>query len=198
MRQDLKVGDRIVLYHMEQERVPMGEKGTVISVNFDPFEEDNKIVGVKWDNGSTLSLLTKYDYWKVIQKAPLQESVVKNSGNDNSNFLKNFDIQAIHNYLKDLKDSGITNMYMASPYLYAGENWISEKHGFPYDNENMDEQSLEAYERVLANANTIKNKIIDGAYKNVQASGKDFDISDFNREMKRQAVRLLNHYMLFA
>jgi uncharacterized protein (UPF0335 family) len=62
----------------------------------------------------------------------------------------------------------------------------------------MDENQIEAYEKVLANAETVKNKIIDGVYKNIQGQGFDFDISEFNREVKKQINRLLNFYMLFA
>lgn len=202
MKQDLEVGDRVILYHMEDERMSPGEKGTVDSINFDPFEDDNQIIGVIWDDGSTLALLTKYDYFKKITSKPLQESSKSEKGFDflksNRKFLVNFDVPAIKNYLTDLRDSGIVNMFTASPYLYSGEKWISDKHGSPYENENMGDENIEAYEKVLANAESIKNKFIDGAYKNIVGTGKDLDISDFNREVKKQAVRLLNYYLLFT
>ena len=117
---------------------------------------------------------------------------------DNRNFLKNFDNITIQNFLKDLKDSGVTNMLNAGPYLYSGEKWILNRHGSPYDNESMEENEIEAYERVLANAETIKNKIIDGVYKNIHGQGLDLDISGFNIEIRKQINRLLNFYMLFA
>jgi hypothetical protein len=202
MKQDLEVGDRVILYHMEDERMSPGEKGTVDSINFDPFEDDNQIIGVIWDDGSTLALLTKYDYFKKIASKPLQESSKSEKGFDflknNRKFLVNFDVPAIKNYLTDLRDSGIVNMFTASPYLYSGEKWISDKHGSPYENENMGDDNIEAYEKVLANAESIKNKFIDGAYKNIVGTDKDLDISDFNREVKKQAVRLLNYYLLFT
>lgn len=202
MKQDLEVGDRIVLYHMDDEHMSIGEKGTVESINFDPFEDDNQIIGVIWDNGSTLALLTKYDYFKKIASKQLKESRKSEEQFDflknNLKFLKNFDGSAILAFIKDLRDSGIINMFGASPYLYSGQKWISEKHGFPYDNEDMDETQVEAYERVLANADTIKNKVIDGAYKNTLGRGQDLDIDGFNKEMKKQASRLLNYYILFT
>ena len=203
MKQDLNPGDRILLYHMENELMGVGAKGTVQRVSFDPFEADNQIISVKWDDGSTLSLLSKYDYYKKINDKPINESMDDpmkkfNFLKDNRNFLKNFDNVSIQNFLKDLKDSGITNMLNAGSYLYSGEKWILNRHGSPYDNESMDENQIEAYEKVLANAETVKNKIIDGVYKNIQGQGFDFDISEFNREVKKQINRLLNFYMLFA
>jgi len=89
-------------------------------------------------------------------------------------------------------------MLNAGRYLYSGEKWILNRHGSPYDNESMEENEIEAYERVLANAETIKNKIIDGVYKNIHGQGLDLDISGFNIEIRKQINRLLNFYMLFA
>ena len=66
----LKVGDRVVCYHMDGETgVPPGTEGTVTKVQKDPFEpnEDDLIISVDWDNGSTLSLLSTTDAWKKIQ-----------------------------------------------------------------------------------------------------------------------------------
>jgi hypothetical protein len=49
---------------------PIGIKGTVTRISKDPFELDSneEIIGVDWDNGSTLSLLTTTDAWKKISK----------------------------------------------------------------------------------------------------------------------------------
>jgi hypothetical protein len=203
MKENLKPGDRVLLYHMEDEVMGVGVRGTVERVSFDPFEDDNLIFKVNWDNGSTLSLLSKYDYYKKINDSSINESMDDpmkkfNFLKDNRNFLKNFDNITIQNFLKDLKDSGVTNMLNAGPYLYSGEKWILNRHGSPYDNESMEENEIEAYERVLANAETIKNKIIDGVYKNIHGQGLDLDISGFNIEIRKQINRLLNFYMLFA
>jgi len=70
---ELKEGDRIVCYSMEDEvSVPPGTKGTVTKVQKDPFEKDENIISVKWDNGSTLSLLSGVDKWKLV-KQKIQE-----------------------------------------------------------------------------------------------------------------------------
>jgi hypothetical protein len=62
----------------------------------------------------------------------------------------------------------------------------------------MTPEQKESYKKVLANANTIKNKIMSGVYKNMQEMNGDFDISDLDREIKKQSVRLLNNYALFS
>lgn len=63
----LKEGDRIILYYMKDEygSVKPGQKGTVIGLIDDPFE-DEKMINVKWDNGSNLNLIPSTDIWKKI------------------------------------------------------------------------------------------------------------------------------------
>ena len=77
---ELKEGDKIVLIHMDGEStVLIGEKGTVKQVGVDPFEKDEKIYSIEWDNGSTLNLLSVTDSWILNKdyekKESLQEAV---------------------------------------------------------------------------------------------------------------------------
>ncbi len=59
-------GSKVVLYYMEDSHgLSPGAKGVVISSIIDPFEPENKIINVKWENGSTLSLLTGIDVYKL-------------------------------------------------------------------------------------------------------------------------------------
>jgi hypothetical protein len=66
---ELKVGDKIMCYHMEGEtNVPPGTTGIVTQISVDPFEPngDEKIISVNWDNGSGLALISSTDAWKKI------------------------------------------------------------------------------------------------------------------------------------
>jgi hypothetical protein len=67
----LKVGDKIICYHMEGELgVPPGTSGKVTSITKDPFEfdSDEQIIGVEWENGSKLSMISSTDAWKKISE----------------------------------------------------------------------------------------------------------------------------------
>jgi hypothetical protein len=71
MNPKLKINDMIICYHMEGETsVPPGTVGTVKSIGQDPFEpgNDDIIIGVKWDNGSSLALVSSTDAWKLAPK----------------------------------------------------------------------------------------------------------------------------------
>ena len=60
----VKEGDRIVCYHMEGEYrfCPPGTTGTVKKISKVPFGMGYQI-DVKWDTGSSLSLIPETDAW---------------------------------------------------------------------------------------------------------------------------------------
>ncbi len=61
---ELSKGDRIMCIYMHHETsVPMGTIGTVTGVQKDPFQDGDDIISVRWDNGSTLGLLSSTDRW---------------------------------------------------------------------------------------------------------------------------------------
>jgi hypothetical protein len=67
----LKVGDKIICYHMEGELgVPPGTSGRVTGITKDPFEfdSDEQIISVDWENGSKLSMISSTDAWKKISE----------------------------------------------------------------------------------------------------------------------------------
>jgi len=115
---ELKVGDRIMCFHMEGETgVPPGTLGTVIRISRDPFESENdSLITVKWDNGSTLALITSTDAWKL---AP-QEIKEQATGSPEYDFFRknpevfeNFDYKFLKKFLQKLRDSGVINMFQA-------------------------------------------------------------------------------------
>lgn len=64
---NLKKGDRILLYHMEDiNSIDVGSEGIVLDIEDDIFEDDSKIIRVRWDDGTVLSLLSNHDIWKKI------------------------------------------------------------------------------------------------------------------------------------
>ena len=60
---EVSPGDRITCLHMDGESAVFGVNGTVKAVKQDPFEKDEYIIEVDWDNKSRLSLLTSTDIW---------------------------------------------------------------------------------------------------------------------------------------
>jgi hypothetical protein len=49
--------------------VPPGTSGQVTSITKDPFESgDELIIGVEWENGSKLSMISSTDAWKKISE----------------------------------------------------------------------------------------------------------------------------------
>jgi len=78
---EVKEGDKIVLVYMKGEsRMSPGTKGTVKSVGEDPFEVNEKIIEVKWENGSSLALVTSEDLWMLesdVENKSIKEEITE-------------------------------------------------------------------------------------------------------------------------
>jgi hypothetical protein len=193
----LKEGDRVVCYHMDGETgVPAGTFGVVKTVSRDPFETetDGQIIGVNWENGSKLSLLTTTDAWKKVV-----EEIQEQTGSPEYDFFsknpeifENFEYKFFKKYLLKLRESGVINMFQASPFLYSGREWIDRYHG-----ENQEDN--EAFQEVLEMAENAKNKMIQGLLKYMESKNMDVDdMSRVNNLINRFAMKINQFYMTFA
>jgi len=190
-------GDKIICYHMDGETgVPAGTLGIVKRVSRDPFETDNdgQIIDVNWENGSKLSLLTTTDAWKKVV-----EEIQEQTGSPEYDFFsrnpeifENFDYRFFKKYLLKLRESGVINMFQASPFLYSGREWIDRYHG-----ENQEDN--EAFQEVLEMAENAKNKMIQGLLKYMESKNMDVDdMSRVNNLINRFAMKINQFYMTFA
>ena len=190
-------GDKIICYHMDGETgVPAGTFGIVKRVSRDPFETDNdgQIIDVNWENGSKLSLLTTTDAWKkVVEKIQEQTgSPEYDFFSKNPEIFENFDYRFFKKYLFKLRESGVINMFQASPFLYSGKEWIDRYHG-----ENQEDN--EAFQEVLGMADNAKNKMIQGLLKYMESKNMDVDdMSRVNNLINRFAMKINQFYMTFA
>jgi hypothetical protein len=186
---ELQKGDKVILLHMEGEMMSPGSKGTVINVSRDPFEKEGMIYNVKWDEGSTLSLLSVTDAWKKIE--PIQESSFENAKwfLDNRKIAENFNTQFLTKYLEKIRESGITNMFGASPYLYMGKDRI--EHEFKY----KDVGDEEAFEEMLEMADESQHVMINGVMKVLEKENKEADMGVINRYIQRYATTIVNYWM---
>lgn len=192
---ELNVGDRVVIYHMEGESgVPAGTFGTVKKIERDPFESENdKIISVKWDNGSTLAVVSVTDSWKKVPTEFIDEQTRSNQYNFYSKYpdvFDYFDWRWFREYLKKVRESGIVNMLAASPLLYSGKEHIDRYYG-----ENQEDN--EAFQEVLDMSEESKNKLIQGIMKYMDAKDEDIDIDRVNYYARKFSKDLLGVYMNF-
>jgi hypothetical protein len=198
MNEPVKAGDRIILLKMSGEfGMPPGLRGTIESVGRDPFENDGLIIMVKWDNGSSLSLLSSIDFYKKIPNE-VNEGIIK--GNmlegerfdymkNNKELFKNFDWKKILEFLNDIKESGVTNMLGSAPFLYSGRKWIENKYG-DYPN------NPDAFEKVLNSADEIKNEVIQGTLKSMDSKNVD-ELGKINNRVEKFARSFVSLFMVF-
>jgi hypothetical protein len=197
---ELNVGDKIILYHMEGETsVPPGTFGIVKSITRDPFEtEDDKIITVKWENGSTLNLVTTTDSWKKINQETIEE---QNRGSidpnwkfmtQNEDIFDHFDWRWLREFLNKVRNSGIVNMYGAAPLLFAGKDHIDRYYGEGREDE-------EDFQAVLDDAEESKNKIVQGVMSYMIANNKSLDdMNMVNRYANNFSQKILGLYIALS
>ena len=195
---ELKVGDRIMCLHMEGETgVPPGTLGTVKKISRDPFESpDENIINVNWDNGSTLALISSTDAWKFAPEESIQESTNSNSEWDfivkNEDVLENFDWRWLREFLYKIRESGIINMFGASPLLYAGKEHIDRYYGEGREDD-------ENFQAVLDDADEARNKIVQGVMKYMEKNNKDLDnLNQINAFARNFAQKIIGLYIIFS
>jgi hypothetical protein len=194
---ELKVDDVIMLLHMEKETgVPPGTIGVVTSITRDPWQDDSKLISVKWENGSNLNLVTAKDMWLKTQNDNIQEQRTDNQSWDyitkNADVFENFDWKWLEKFLYKLRDTGIVNMYGSSQLLYAGSEHIERYYGEGKEDD-------EEFQEFLELADEAKNKIIQGVIKYMNANGKDLDdMSVVNRYARHFSQKILGLYIALS
>ena len=189
----LKVGDKVILFHMEDEysNVPPMTKGVVNSVN---HFSDETIYGVKWENGSDLNLISTEDMWKKVDE-DLNESFVSSEWErtqkmiENIDVFKYFDSKFLRNYLIKLRDCSLVNMLSAAPYLYIGRDKLAAKM-FLENNEN--EECVE----VLDMANQAQSIMVSGTMLFLEKNKREVSLENINRVLPRMAQKVLMVYIL--
>lgn len=190
------VGDRVRCLHMDGETsVPPGTEGTVLKVGRDPFEgEESYLIEVRWDNGSSLALVSAVDAWKILTKEKVQEQFDDSWKfmTENEDIFENFDWRWLRSFLYKIRSSGIINMFSAAPLLYAGKNHIERYYG-------EGREDSEEFQDMIDDADESKDKIIQGVIKYMTNNNKDLDNLDMvNRYARHFSQKILGLYITMS
>jgi hypothetical protein len=192
---ELKEGDRVVCLQMEDEfsSVPPGTAGTVKKVSevFGVIQ-----YSVKWDNGSSLELLSDVDAWDLednVNKKRQRRKLTEQDDPtkffmDNTELFKNFKMKFLKEYLISLAKCGVVNMFQSSPYLWMGRDRMELD--FRYHNvEN------EICDEVLEKANEAQSIMINGVIKILEKEGKQVELDRINSYLRKYSTKIVMGYM---
>ena len=203
MNPKLNVGDKIVLYHMEGDfSVPPGTVGEVWKIVHDPFVKDSQIIHVRWENGSTLNLLSDTDSWKKVKKDISEQSdkefLIDPKIDPHASWIERnvdvrraFNLEFLMDYMELLRESGIVNMFGASPFLYSGSKHIERYYGEGREDD-------EKFQELIENADKAKNVFISGLMKWMDLNNMEInDLSQVNRYASKLSKELLQYFIIF-
>jgi hypothetical protein len=188
MNPKLKVGDRVCLLYMSGEiKMNPGECGVVKSVD-NVFGDIQ--YGVKWDNGSSLALLSDTDAWKFEKKQIKEDELDRmNVLYKNIDVFKFFKMGFLHKYLLLVRKASIVNMFQAPPYLWMGSERI--KHEYKYKDINNEE----AFDEMVGMSDQAQAEMINGVINYLESEGIEENMNNINKYLKRFATMIVQNYM---
>ena len=188
MNPKLEKGDRVCLLYMSGEiSMNPGECGTVTSVDtiFGVVQ-----YGVKWDNGSSLALLSDTDAWKFEKKQIKEDELDRmNVLYKNIDVFRFFKMGFLHKYLLAIRKASIVNMFESPPYLWMGRERI--KHEYKYKNISDED----AFEEMLDMANQAQAEMINGVIDYLEDQGIEENMDNINKYLRRFATMIVQNYM---
>lgn len=188
MNPKLEKGDRVCLLYMSGEiSMNPGECGTVTSV--DTIFGDIQY-GVKWDNGSSLALLSDTDAWKFEKKQIKEDELDRmNVLYKNIDVFRFFKMGFLHKYLLAIRKASIVNMFESPRYLWMGKERI--EHEFKYH----DIHNEEAFEEMLDMSNQAQAEMINGVIDYLEDQGIEENMDNINKYLRKFATMIVQNYM---
>ena len=188
MNPELKIGDKVRCLLMKDDElsVPPGTMGIVERIS--SFGKE-KHYYVKWENGSTLALLSDADLWDKGQPKKNKESNELLEVNmkfilRNEEVWKFFNVKLITKFLEALRSSGVINMFGASPLLYMGRDKIERKFEDEYGSDSDD------FQNVLDMANDVQADLIHGVIEILNKEGKEESLENINNYLRKYSTKL--------
>ena len=191
---ELNVGDRVVIMDMS------GESGIKPGMGGD-VRRITKVFGVtqyeiKWDDGSSLQILSDVDKWMKEEdwerlknrRKKVDESIDPDFARKNKNLVQDFQMAKMHKFYEALRKSSVVNMFGATPYFWMGKDRIAHEHFYT----DMIDDQAEAFEEVLDSADEIKNILISGSLKTLEREGKEVTLDAVKRVAERKARQIVS------
>ena len=107
----------------------------------------------------------------------------------NIDIFKYFNMKFLQKYLIMVRNSGITNMFGSSPYLYIGREKIEQEM-------NYKDLEGEEFEEMLENADEAKDEMIRGTVKYLEANNKEISVGNVKKYLPRFATKVVENYMV--
>jgi len=194
MNPKVKEGDKIVLVYMKDEQgMTPGTKGVVTRVQEDPFEKDDLLISVDWENGRNLSIVSAEDLWLLDESERLNEA-----GNHHwTDWQRVSDVlgrenKILYDFFEKLRLSSVINMLESTHFIYSGSDYLRRYIQFN-QYENYDEDK---YEELYDAADEAKHAMIRLSIESLERKGKETSLENINSEVKLLARQALQAFIM--
>ena len=210
---ELKEGDKIVLVYMDGESLDPGTKGTVIGIENVPkfapsdFGYAYKVDWYDESDGRSISrllLLPETDFW-MYDYDNIQEAFRFSNGNDENsteeeyNFISLFkksDFKRFLDYVELIRQSGLVNMFQSAQFYGNGREYLQKFIDLHTHGDEMDDEKEEIYEKLLNDADFVRNMFINAAINKVESKNGEVTPENVRKNMKLLIERAFQQYVL--
>ena len=204
---ELKIGDRVILIHMNDYSVPIGSKGLVTGITPLPkYSKNDPDFGylMRWFDEnekqiSSLSLIPNDDAW--IYDKEYYESEGNNINEASfkdvddlvewGNFLTTFgkeDLNSICEFFELERKSGFFNMHTeGGKFLLTGPDYIKSFIDLKKFEREFDNKDKKTHKLLLSRAQEVRDIFIRGAMKYLEEKGQELEIPNIQKTMQRLA-----------
>jgi len=204
---ELKIGDRVILIHMNDYSVPIGSKGLVTGITPLPkYSKNDPDFGylMRWFDEnekqiSSLSLIPNDDAW--IYDKEYYESEGNNINEASfkdvddlvewGNFLTTFgkeDLNSICEFFELERKSGFFNMHTeGGKFLLTGPDYIKSFIDLKKFEREFDNKDKKTHKLLLSRAQEVRDIFIRGAMKYLEEKEQELEIPNIQKTMQRLA-----------
>lgn len=210
---ELKEGDKIVLIHMDGESLDPGTKGTVIGIEKVPkFAPSDLGYAYKVDwydesDGRSISRLLllpetdfwMYDYENIQERFKFGNEQDENSVEEEYNFISLFkksDFNRFLDYVELIRQSGLVNMFQSAQFYGNGREYLQKFIDLHTHGDEMDDEKEEIYEKLLNDADFVRNMFINAAINKVESKNGEVTPENVRKNMKLLIERAFQQYVL--
>ena len=210
---ELKEGDKIVLIHMDGESLDPGTKGTVIGIEKVPkFAPSDLGYAYKVDwydesDGRSISRLLllpetdfwMYDYDNIQEVFRFSNKNDENSTEEEYNFISLFkksDFKRFLDYVELIRQSGLVNMFQSAQFYGNGREYLQKFIDLHTHGDEMDDEKEEIYEKLLNDADFVRNMFINAAINKVESKNGEVTPENVRKNMKLLIERAFQQYVL--
>ena len=140
-----------------------------------------------------------YDYENIQERVNIGDKYDENSTEEEYNFISLFkksDFNRFLDYVELIRQSGLVNMFQSAQFYGNGREYLQKFIDLHTHGDEMDDEKEEIYEKLLNDADFVRNMFINAAINKVESKNGEVTPENVRKNMKLLIERAFQQYVL--